>query len=171
MKQLLFYLLALFSSLLVSSCDYRIHGSINNKTNSDVRIICHLVEKSQWDSLKGPSSMDFESLTGGDYFAVYDINCGDEQFVMIDDSTYYVILAPDESLGMGLAMNHFWTEKRVQSYLQFLKRMEIQMPNDTIIYNGEKELTDFFWKHKKSKQEICINIRDNFIMKLIDKIF
>ncbi len=111
MKQLLFYLLVLFSCLLLSSCDYRIHGSINNKTNSDVRIICHLVEKSRWDSLNGPSLMDFESLTGGDYFAVYDINCGDEQFVMIDDSTYSVTLAPDESLGLGLAMNHFWTEK------------------------------------------------------------
>lgn len=169
MKRLLF--LCMLIVLLLSSCDYQIYGSINNKTNSDVRIMCHLIDKSRWDSPEAQSLMDFESLTGGGYFAVNAINRGDEQFVMIDDSTYYVILAPDESLGMGLAMNHFWTEKRVQSYLQFLKRMEIQMPNDTIIYNGEKELTDFFWKHKKSKQEICINIRDNFIMKLIDKIF
>ena len=41
-------------------------------------------------------------------------------------------------------MNHFWTRERIQSYLQFLKRMEIQMPHDTIVYNETKELTDFF---------------------------
>lgn len=72
---------------------------------------------------------------------------------------------------MWMVMNHFWTKERVQSYLQFLKRMEIQLPHDTIVYNGAKELNDFFWKHKKSKQEIRINIRDNYMMELIDKLF
>ena len=158
--------------LLLSSCDYCIWGSINNKTDSDIQITCHLVEKSRWDSLNEPSLSDFESFTGGAYFAVNEINKGeDSQFTIINDSTYYVTLSPNESLGMWMVMNHFWTEERVQSYLQFLKRMEIQLPHDTIVYNGAKELNDLFWKHKKSKQEIRINIRDNYMMKLIDKLF
>ena len=104
--------------------------------------------------------------------SVNEINKGeDSQFTIINDSTYYVTLSPNESLGMWMVMNHFWTEERVQSYLQFLKRMEIQLPHDTIVYNGAKELNDLFWKHKKSKQEIRINIRDNYMMKLIDKLF
>ena len=168
-RQVLLYVIG---TLLLSSCDYRIWGSINNKTDSDARIMCYLVEKSRWDSLSSPSRSNSESLTSGAYFAVNEINKGEDSlFVMIDDSTYCVTLSPDESMGMGMVMNHFWTRERIQSYLQFLKRMEIQMPHDTIVYNETKELTDFFWKHKKSKQEIRINIRDNYIMKLVDKLF
>lgn len=164
--------ICILNILLLSSCDYCIWGSINNKTDSDIRIVCYLVEKSHWDNLNEPSFSDFESLTGGAYFAVNEINKGEDSlFTIINDSTYYVTLSPNESLGMGMVMNHFWTKERVQSYLQFLKRMEIQLPHDTIVYNGAKELNDFFWKHKKSKQEIRINIRDNYMMELIDKLF
>lgn len=42
-RQVLLYVIG---TLLLSSCDYRIWGSINNKTDSDARIMCYLVEKS-----------------------------------------------------------------------------------------------------------------------------
>lgn len=160
------------SILLLSSCDYRIRGNITNKTDSDIRIRCYLVEKNRWDTLKGPSLTDYESLTGGAYFVVNEINKGeDSRFIMVNDSIYDMTLSPNASLYMNMVMNHFWTEKRLRSYLQFLKRLDIQMLHDTIVYNGATELNDFFWKHKQSKQEIRINIRDNLAMKLVDKLF
>lgn len=168
MKNLL--VICILSVLLLSACDYHIYGSINNKTDSDIRIVCYLVEKSRWDTLEGSSLINYESLTGGAYFAVNAINRGEDTgFVMMNDSTYYVTLSPEESIGMGMEMNHFWTEERIEVYLQFLKRMEIQMPHDTVVYDGDAELKKLFMKHKKSKQEIRINIRDNFFMKWMDK--
>ena len=68
--------ICILNILLLSSCDYCIWGSINNKTDSDIQITCHLVEKSRWDSLNEPSLSDFESFTGGAYFAVNEINKG-----------------------------------------------------------------------------------------------
>ena len=40
-RQVLLYVIG---TLLLSSCDYRIWGSINNKTDSDARIMCYLVD-------------------------------------------------------------------------------------------------------------------------------
>lgn len=56
-------------------------------------------------------------------------------------------------------MNHFWYEERIRVYLRYIKRLEIRMPSDTLVYDGEEELTDLFLDNKVSKQEVRINIR------------
>lgn len=77
----------------------------------------------------------------------------------MNDSTVYFDIAPHGFFGMGMPMNHFWFEERIRVYLRYIKRLEIRMPDDTLVYDGEKELIDLFLDNKVSKQEVRISIR------------
>lgn len=106
----------------------------------------------------GGAVEEYDHKTGGIFWGVNRTE-GDQRYLQMNDSTVYFDIAPQSFFGIGMPMNHFWYEERIRVYLRYIKRLEIRMPSDTLVYDGEEELTDLFLDNKVSKQEVKINIR------------
>lgn len=148
----------LLLAITFSSCDYAVFCSFNNKTIDTVRVVCFLTAEES----------PLDSITGGYFFGV---NKDRERWLYLhhSDSVVYFDIPPEESFSTDMLMNCFWTDERIQTYLSSVDRLEICMPRDTLIYNGEQELNELFRDRKVSKQEIRINIREkSFLNPLLD---
>lgn len=153
-KNILFLLVA----ITLSSCDWHVHGQFNNKTPDDIRIVCYYTDSiNQVSAIE--KEIDYRKDTGGRYFGV-DMAGKDTAYHQLNDNVAYINIPPKGNFGFSIGMNLFWNEERIASYLRFVKKMEIYTAHDTIIYNGKKELTDFFQVHQISRQKIQINIKE-----------
>ena len=145
--------------MLLTGCDHGVFGSINNRTDQEIKITCYLNDKSLWE-VDPEDSVPIYYDPYEEYFLLSKIDEQDPALHFINDSTVFVNLKPGEHLGFGQPMNTCWTEERLRNCLKYLKRMDIQTSNQVITYEGATQLNDFFLKHIADTYHITIDIKE-----------
>ncbi|GCB36636.1 hypothetical protein KGMB02408_35810 [Bacteroides faecalis] len=143
MKNMKKLLLLSFTAIALSSCDFCALGKIENQTNDTIRIVCYTTESLSTFYAKG-ATKEYNDKTGGYFFRI-NRNGNEGPYHQLNDSTVYFDIAPKSSFNnIRMGMNFTWSEERVQTFLSYIKRMEIRTPNNTLVYNGGKQLNNLF---------------------------
>lgn len=150
-------LLLSFTAIALSNCDFCALGKIENQTNDTIKIVCIRTTEAPSTFHAKDVTKEYNEKTGGYFFGINQ-NENEERYHQLNDSTVYIDIAPKSTFNIRIGMNLTWSEERIQTYLRYIKRMEIRTSNNTLVYNGGKQLNNLFLENMASNKGIQINI-------------